>query len=171
MQELQKKRHELYTGEGGIGRRKKKARPSLEPELAPQDPTNCPICLDEIRPDEAVRTSFCHPKGHSVHKERWSAQTERQRERCSLCRQRAINPILLLCLYFCFATESREFNPELLLQNPDLSWFNHAGVGIAKSFARGEISEHVFLNLTEPANSTRDRYTRCASIARTLRGM
>lgn len=169
VKELQTKRDELYTGDNGIGRRKKeRAGSNLNTGLAPQNPTLCVICLDEIGPGDAARTSFCHPIGHTVHKECWALQTDRQKETCCICKQREIDPIRLLRLYACFPTESREFSPESFLQNPDLSWFNHAGVGVAKSFARGEISDRIFSYLTAPANAPRTRNTLCASAASAL---
>ena len=172
VKELQAKRDELYTGHNGIGRRKKvRAGGSLDAELALQDPAECLICMDEIRPGEAARTSFCHPIGHIVHKECWALQSDQQKEICCYCRQREIDPIRLLRLYACFPAESREFSPESLLQNPDWSWFNHAGVGIAKSFVRGEISVHMFSYLTAPANVPRARNALCARAAGALTGL
>ena len=142
VRELKAKRDELYTGDNGIGRRKKvRAGSCLEPEAAPLRPTDCVICCDEMRPGEALRTSFC---GHTLHKECWAELADRQKERCCICRQREIAPNQLLCLYACFATDTKEFDPESLLQNPDLSWFNRAGVGIAKSFMCGETMQRRF---------------------------
>ena len=160
---LKKQRDDLYTG---IGRRKKKART----ERTEEEIVKCPICLDNIYPYEQIRTSFCYPVPHKIHRNCWSSQTRTQRLRCSVCRQPEVTSLEAVVLYGSFPTGHRSFDPDAFLRAPTLEWYNHAGVGIIRSFVREEISRHVFMRFVCHPYAPLERRQACENAFDRLRG-
>ena len=63
-----------------------------------------------------------------------------------MCRQLEVTLLKAVVLYGSFPTGHRSFDPDEFLRAPTLEWYNHAGVGIIRSFVREEISRHVFMD-------------------------
>ena len=62
----------------------------------------CPICLGTVFPAEEVSVSMCQPVAHFCHLDCWKAQTEDQKLRCTVCRQREVGEYerILICEVF-----------------------------------------------------------------------
>ena len=136
---LEKQGDDLYIGQNGIGRRK-------NARIEPIELVKCPICLDNIDPYEQIRISFCYPVPHKIHRDCWLRQPPSQRLRCCVCRQFEVTLLKAVVLYGKFPTGQRDFNPYAFLRAPAMDWFNHAGVGVIRSFVREEISSDTFMD-------------------------
>ena len=163
MKILEKQRDDLYTGPDGIGRRKK-AR------IEPTEVVKCPICLDNIYPYEQIRTSFCYPVPHKIHRDCWLSQTRTQRLRCRVCRQPEVTSFEAVMLYGNFPTGQRSFDPDAFLRAPSMDWFNHAGVGVIRSFVREEISRDTFMDFVCHPPSPLERRQECKNAIDRFRG-
>ena len=59
------------------------------------DEATCPLCLDIILPVEEVSVSMCQPILHYCHLACWNSQTDQQKQRCPVCRQREVGETVL----------------------------------------------------------------------------
>ena len=72
-------------------------------------------------------------------------------------------------MYNCFPSGQRGFDAAAFLRTPSPEWFNHAGVGITRSFVREEISQLAFDCMTDELNASQIRASECERAAREFR--
>ena len=70
-----------------------KRKPTGDKQEAEADLQTCPICLEPIAKRAAVNVSRCQPVPHVMHARCWQRQTQRQQERCCVCRQLTVDDL------------------------------------------------------------------------------
>ena len=95
--------------------------------------------------------SFCHPGHHVVHENCWCDQTDEQRERCSVCRQRGVSRPTVLMLYDDFPAKGLTLSFEDLCGEPSMRWFSSAGQGLIRDFVQGGLTEEELMRIVHAA--------------------